>query len=281
MLALGLLAGLLYDPRPARPIVRRGAYRVLQADFHAHTTFSDGSLSPLGVVRQAERRGLDAVALTEHNTVLPAKMARFYASVSGGPIVLVGEEVTTASFHVIALGLEETVSPNQPLAGVLHDIHAQRGLAIAAHPVKRYWPALVPHRAEFDGSEVMHPLAFSSLRGWRWDDMVAFYDEGPPMAAIGSSDYHWGPGMGSCRTLVFVGDDGDVLEAVRARHTVVVDGAGGLHGHPELVELVRQEPVPVPSPPAPPLGDRVGRVLGFLGMVGLVVFQRRRGGASS
>src|SRR4051812_25363930 len=105
--ALGFIGGFAFDPTPARPVVMRAGYRVLEADFHAHTTYSDGSLSPIGLVRQAERRGLDVIGITEHNTVLAAKIGRAYSQIAkpNGPIVVVGEEVTTVRFHVIALGL--------------------------------------------------------------------------------------------------------------------------------------------------------------------------------
>ncbi len=38
-------------------------------DLHAHTVFSDGTLTPAQLLEEAERIGLAAVALTDHNTV--------------------------------------------------------------------------------------------------------------------------------------------------------------------------------------------------------------------
>ena len=39
------------------------------ADLHLHTQFSDGTYSPEELVRQAQRHGLSAMALTDHDTV--------------------------------------------------------------------------------------------------------------------------------------------------------------------------------------------------------------------
>jgi len=39
------------------------------ADLHLHTTFSDGTYSPEELVAHAQRQGLDALALTDHDTV--------------------------------------------------------------------------------------------------------------------------------------------------------------------------------------------------------------------
>ena len=37
-------------------------------DLHAHSTFSDGTFTPAQLVKLAEKQGLSAVALTDHNT---------------------------------------------------------------------------------------------------------------------------------------------------------------------------------------------------------------------
>ena len=48
----------------------------IQADLHTHTTCSDGVLSPEALVRKARLRGLNTLAITDHDTVsgvLPAR----------------------------------------------------------------------------------------------------------------------------------------------------------------------------------------------------------------
>ena len=42
----------------------------MQIDLHAHSTASDGTQTPEGVMESAARAGLDVVALTDHDTVL-------------------------------------------------------------------------------------------------------------------------------------------------------------------------------------------------------------------
>lgn len=120
------------------------------------------------------------------------------------PIVVPGEEITTRDYQA-----------------VVAEVHARDGLVVAAHPVRRYQPGLAPVRAELDGIEVMHPIAFAAgSPAWRWADMRAYYEETRPRpAAIGSSDYHVATVLGLCRTLVFVreaADEAAVLDAVRA-----------------------------------------------------------------
>ncbi len=54
-----------------------GGYRVLAVDFHMHSsTWSDGALTPWGLVLEAQRHELDAIAITGHNQVSDARPAR-------------------------------------------------------------------------------------------------------------------------------------------------------------------------------------------------------------
>src|SRR4029078_11014417 len=87
----------------------------------------------------------------------------------GGPTILAGEEITARDYHVHGIGLKQGVDAGLPLERVLDEAHRQGGIVIAAHPVKRFWPALVPLRSRFDAAEVMHPLAFGGRGGgWGW-----------------------------------------------------------------------------------------------------------------
>jgi predicted metal-dependent phosphoesterase TrpH len=289
LVILGIVGGFAFDPRPPRPVVRRAGYRVLEADFHMHTTYSDGTLSPFTLVRQVERRGLDVASVTEHNTVLAGNLARAWAEATGGPIVIPGEEITTGGYHMIAVGLETTVSPDQPIEDVVSAIHAQGGVAIGAHPVKRFQQGLAPVRTQLDGVEVMHPIAFTPRTpGWSWLDMLAYYEEtNPRPAAIGSSDYHFASVLGVCRTLVFVREPASaaaVVDAIRAHRTVVVDPEGKLLGDPELVEALHREPYVPRSSDYAYRGvgalDRVLRLLGLAGVAGVVFLRVRAKGHS-
>jgi 3',5'-nucleoside bisphosphate phosphatase len=46
-------------------------YHTLTADFHMHTYFSDGHVTPQTRVIEAWREGLDAIAITDHSTPIP------------------------------------------------------------------------------------------------------------------------------------------------------------------------------------------------------------------
>jgi hypothetical protein len=289
-LVVAVLGGTLLDEVPDRPPVVRAGYRVLEGDFHVHTRLSDGALSPIDVVLAARRVGLDVVALTEHNTVSAGLVARWASQVLGGPIVIVGEEITTRDYHVIALGLEETIPGGLPINAALLAVRRQRGVSIAAHPVRRFWPALDQGLELLDGAEVIHPIVRArggerSDEGWDPADLEVFYARLAGVrarpAAVASSDHHALNGLGGWRTLVFVREASaeGVLEALRAGRTAVVHADGRMTGDADMIAAVEAEPLTAPEVPsyrARHLLDAVLRTLGLVGLVVLVFVGRRR-----
>src|SRR5262249_46381998 len=134
---------------------------------------------------------------------------------------------------------------------VIDDVHRQGGIVIAAHPVKRFWPALLPARPRFDAAEVMHPLALGGTgrgTGWLWEEMRDYYVEarasGQKLTAVAASDYHFVSPLGVTRTLVFAKSDSetDVLAALRDGKTVVFDLSGRAYGDVDLIDALAKDP---------------------------------------
>lgn len=282
LLVFGVAAGTATDAPHARPPLLRGGYRVLEADFHVHSFFGDGGLAPWDLVLEARRRGLHAFAITNHNQVFAARLGRWFAGRIGGPIVLVGEEITHPRHHLVAVGITRAVDWRQPAAEAIDAVHRQGGIAIAAHPVETFWPAFDETALRrLDGAEVAHPAGYRP----RWlDELRAFLRRaqrmGIRLAPIGSSDYHvLIGGLGICRTYVFAREESEagVLEAVRAGRTVAYDVGGQVHGDPDLVALMGAAPPTLTdADPARASGAFIaaglGSVCGWLGLLGLVLF---------
>jgi hypothetical protein len=239
----GLLAGTWSEsiPDPAARRSLAGEW-ILAADFHVHAFPGDGGLPPWALRHEAARAGLDVFTISNHNRVSTARLARWMSQQSPGPIVIVGQEVTARGFHVIAAGIEERVNWRTSAADVIRAVHAQGGVAIAAHPVRRFWPAWDDEAlAIVDGYERAHPV----IDREKTRDELASFDGRiramrPTIAAIGSSDFHWTGSIGWCRTYVLARDRtaGGVIEAVRAGRTVAADRQGRLYGDPALVSAV-------------------------------------------
>src|SRR5437016_12382130 len=125
LLALAISAGTVADRPRSRPPLTIGGYRVLAVDFHTHSSmWSDGALTPWGLVLEAERQGLDAIAITGHNQVLDGQVGRAFARAASRVIVLPGEEILSdPHYHLIAVGIRETVGFRQTAARAIDDIH--------------------------------------------------------------------------------------------------------------------------------------------------------------
>src|SRR5262245_23416411 len=202
--------GTVSDTAVERSPLTLGGYDVLAADFHIHTfPLSWGVLSPWDTVIEARRQGLDAIALTPHNHTWVARIGRWFSTVWGGPIVLVGEEIhsSTAGYHLLALGISNTIKWNQQPSTAADEVHKQGGIAIAAHPTAVYSRYDGDAIQKLDGAEVVHPLA---LRDEALASQLREFFGRRHWTAVGDTDYHLGPmspyvgAMGLCRTYVFV-----------------------------------------------------------------------------
>lgn len=279
LLTLGIAAGTSADRPRERPAIVIGGYRVLAVDFHTHSSmWSDGALTPWGLVLEAERHGLDAIAITGHDEVFDGHVGRWFSRRIGGPIVLAGEEVINPKYHLIAAGIEERVSVLQDAASAIDAVHRQGGIAIAAHPIAVFWGGWTDEALKrLDGAEICHPLLFSHPDAYT--DLEAFAARAGA-AAIGSSDFHGLGEMGICRTYVFAREASAqaILDAVRAHRTVVYGVGGRAYGDPALIRLAAADGrLPADAAPSNSRGgplDWCSRGAGLAGLAGLILFRR-------
>ena len=224
--------------------------------------------------------------MTGHNNVWVGKLGRWFSQHVGGPRVLVGEEIVAPTYHLLAVGIENNVSWKQSAASAIAEVHRQGGVAIAAHPLRPYWPAYdAGAMSRLDGAEVLHPVAYFIPGAYQ--ELQEFYARSR-LTAIGDSDYHGVGPMGLCRTFVFARDDSDnaILEALRSRHTVVYDRDGRAFGDPHLIELSQQDPQfrqLRSSPASAGFLATASRITGMLGLFGMFLLGAggRRGAKSS
>lgn len=78
-------------------------------DLHTHSTYSDGTWTPLQLIRGAEKAGLSAIALTDHNTV--AGLPSFLQAAVNSPVEAIpGVEFSTEyrgkELHILGLSIE-------------------------------------------------------------------------------------------------------------------------------------------------------------------------------
>jgi predicted metal-dependent phosphoesterase TrpH len=268
-LGAAALMGTLADRTPQRAALRVGPYRVLAVDMHIHTfPFSASTLAPWDVVLEARRQGLDAIAISGHNEVISGKVARWFSRMIGGPTVIASQEVHGPVFHLIAAGIDHTVSWRLSAEEAIDEIHRQGGIAIAAHPTPGAWPAFSRRALQnLDAAEVAQPVAFTPGNA----NAVREFSRRTGAAAIGSSDWHGMGPVGLCRTYVFAEDDSAaaILAAIRARQTVVVD-RGRVFGNMILAQMAGDRLFDRRTAPESPVWSWLRIASGVCGVAGLL-----------
>jgi PHP domain len=230
------------DSRPARrSLPAAPGLTWLAGDLHAHTFHSDGAMSVAELALFAVERGLDFVAVTDHNTVshhacLGTVSARY------GVTLLPGQEVTTAFGHAGVLGDTGWIDFREPAASWLTLAESRGGLMSVNHPFAGpvSWVHPMPKRPPL--LEVWH---------WSWLDLswttpLSWWQAWDPAAIpVGGSDWHR-PGddapLGTPTTWVSCASSSvaDILDGLRAGRVAISasrDGAVLLRDSDSLVAV--------------------------------------------
>jgi hypothetical protein len=204
-------------------------------DLHAHTTHSDGTLSIAQLTAAAAGRGLDFLAVTDHNTVshhrhLPALGAAYDVC------LLPGQEVTTHAGHANAFGDIGWVDFRRPAAQWLSDVEERGGLLSVNHPIQDDCGWLYPVRTGF--LELWHISWFLDLTATGpWAYLHGTHDH---PVLLGGSDFHTpdqGYPPGTPTTWVAAEDRTPeaILDAIRHGRTAISRFPGP--GEPVLVRV--------------------------------------------
>jgi len=184
----------------------------LKIDMHVHTSYSDSNGSVSEVLKEAQRKGLDGVAITDHKTVRGAYEA---LRRRGKLIVIPGQEVKTKQCEILALGIREKIEDNLPVLEVIKKIHAQGGLAILPHPTVPFFSGLNEENLKnlpIDGIEV-----FSSITPLPWHFLKKNLELARRLRVpiVAGSDSHFVETVGDAYTIIHC-EDRSIHEALRA-----------------------------------------------------------------
>jgi hypothetical protein len=119
---------------PPRVLPATDGRRWRAGDLHSHTVHSDGALTVSELARFAAERGLDFIAVTDHNTVSHHRELD-EASRRYGITLVPGQEVTTSDGHANALGDVGWVDFRTPPDEWLATTRRRGGLLSVNHPI--------------------------------------------------------------------------------------------------------------------------------------------------
>lgn len=106
----------------------------LKVELHCHTIYSKDSLtSPQSILSTCRRKGIDRVAITDHNTITGALRAKELDP----EMVIVGEEILTTEGELLAFFVQEEIPPGLSPAEAIENLKAQGAFISVSHPFDR------------------------------------------------------------------------------------------------------------------------------------------------
>lgn len=161
---------------------------------HCHSYYSnDGINSPRSLLIEAKNKGLNGIALTDHNTTKGWKEAQEAAD-KIGMILIQGEEIKikennkTIGEILAYFTTKEINSERKTVQEVIKEIHNQNGLAIIAHPYhwKKPFKELEKYKNLVDGIEIFNSRSQSK----KGNEMSARFAKKNNLPRIAGSDSH-------------------------------------------------------------------------------------------
>ncbi len=163
----------------------------LRGELHCHTWHSDGDTGPEGLVQLARARGLDFLAITDHNTISSQyALAQLRAP---GLILLLGVEVTTFHGHLNVWGIGDWIDfrvrdPEQ-MAAAVAAANDNGAITCCNHPKPFGPPWEYEQITNYQCIEVWNGPWYL-MNQMALDFWLGQLAAGRRVPAIGGSDYH-------------------------------------------------------------------------------------------
>jgi predicted metal-dependent phosphoesterase TrpH len=169
----------------------------VKADLHVHTTYSrDSIITPKELVFYAKKRGLNAVAVTDHNQVEGARKIAKETDF----LIIPGTEVSSLGGHIVGLNVQETIPRGLTAEETVDRIHRVGGIAIACHPFALFKGSVGKYVSKkFDAVETKNASSFPYRSAARKADSLADRFGLPKVAG---TDAHMGEVIGSAYTVI-------------------------------------------------------------------------------
>jgi predicted metal-dependent phosphoesterase TrpH len=191
----------------------------LKIDLHVHTCYSsDSSITLKQVVAYAKKRGLDGVAITDHNTVKGALKLKTLDI-----LVIPGIEVSTLNGHLLGINVTEPIPARRGIEETIRMIHEAGGVAVAPHPTTFYKSPPSRQVSSYDAIEVMNGASIPFPVFTHFSKKFA-EDLGLPQT--GGSDAHYAPEIGAAYTMVEADPDVDEIVCAIKKGDVAPMGKG-------------------------------------------------------
>jgi predicted metal-dependent phosphoesterase TrpH len=174
----------------------------LHIDLHVHSSASsDGVSSIVEIIEAARIKGLDGVAITDHDVIMEVESACKITRETGF-LILPGIEVTTNEGHVLVLNPHRTFKKGLPFMDVLSSALSDGSAVIIAHPTDPVSHGVGPELVE-KASYLKVPLEVLNSSTMRcFNNSARILAERLSMPMCGGSDAHLAEAVGDAFTLI-------------------------------------------------------------------------------
>ena len=202
----------------------------LRGNLHLHSNLSDGHLSIKEVVNRYSDAGYDFIALSDHWKTYLAGDENHQPLVVLNGVELDGFDRFNSYYHVLAIGVRETISPNGVIENALAAARKQGALLFWAHP---HWTGNTFQeglRHAFDGVEIYnHSSQCEVGKGSACDYWDAVLETNPAFTGIAVDDAHFVPGEpfwkgGWIMVNATQKSAQAIIDAIRQRHFYATQG---------------------------------------------------------
>jgi predicted metal-dependent phosphoesterase TrpH len=210
---------------------------LMKLDLHIHSKYSsDGILGVEEIIKIAKRKGLDGIAITDHDTIKGGLKAKEYETKDFR--IIIGCEKWTHRGEIIGLFLSEELGSKEA-GSVIDEIRKQNGLIVIPHPFDEMRHSAF-RLSEDDTRNIDAIEVFNSRCVFqKYNDTSYEYAKARKLATVAGSDAHFANeiGLGGITT-----KSEDVKEAI-LKHDVEIFGKRSSvinHGRTKVLKLWRK-----------------------------------------
>lgn len=198
----------------------------MKYDLHIHSKYSsDGVLEPEKIIKIAIKKGLDGIAITDHNTIKGGLKTKKYETEDFK--VIVGSEIMTERGEITGLFLSEEIK-SKDAQGVISEIKDQNGIIVIPHPFDELRHSAF-HPAEEDVKILDCIEGFNSRCVFqKYNEKAVEFGIKHNLSITGGSDAHFSNEIGNARIIT---ETEDIREAIMKNDVKVFGKRSSLINH--------------------------------------------------
>ncbi|MGF7117802.1 PHP domain-containing protein [Methanobacterium oryzae] len=175
----------------------------MKYDFHIHSKYSsDGFLDPKKIVKIAIKRGLNGIAVTDHDTIKGGLKTKEYETEDFK--VIIGSEVSTTKGEIIGLFLEQEIKSVEYYE-VVDEIKAQNGIVVVPHPFDNWRNSASLTKEDYklvNNIEIFNSRCVED----KYNQKASLFAKNNNLSVIGGSDAHFANEIGNAGIIIETND---------------------------------------------------------------------------